>query len=443
MTTDRAAIVKLIITAMLLWLVAALLNLTLLVYAVFSILSVLVISRWVTARWAQDVTATRAAIADQVEVGDTVSVAVDVVHVGTLPIAWVLVDDMLEKKATHAKVPAIKVNGDSIAITQMATGAVFPLRYKIKFLRRGYYQIGPVVIETGDLLGLNRRFKVLTEPVYVTVLPEIAAVGRYDIASRRPIGEVVMTHRLFEDPTRIAGVRQYQNGDALSRVHWRATARTGTLQSKVFEPSTLAGATIAVDFRRDAFDPDHEPMRSELAIKCAASIADTLQKMGQQVGLVSNATDAADRIRVHGWTADARTRDAAKQSAQMAKRSDRLDPVIVPTRKSSSQLSSILRSLARMELSHGLTLPELLFESQAQIPRDASVIAIVSKIKMENAVALGGLVRQGYCVEVIVNCFSDEDFLQTSGPLINQGIACRHLKNEDSIATICEKRAAV
>ena len=435
--------IKLIITAILLLLVAMLLNLNLLVYAIYSIVGVLLICKWVTARWSQDVTATRRKFAEEVEVGDEISVAVDVAHVGTLPISWVLIDDMLEKRATHSKVPAITVKGDNIAIAQMAPGAMHQLRYKIKFKRRGYYQIGPVVIETGDLLGLNRRFKVLTEPIYVTVLPQVSIVGRYDIASRRPIGEVVMTHRLFEDPTRIAGVRKYQNGDSLSRVHWRATARTGTLQSKVFEPSTLAGATIAVDFHSDAFDPDHEPVRSELAIRCAASIADTLQRMGQQVGLVSNATDAVDRIRTQGWRSDERTRDAAKQSAKMADASDRLDPVIVPTRKSPEQMAYILKALARMELSQGLTLPELLYETQAQIPRDATVIAIISKIKMENAVALGGLLRQGYSVEVIVNCFSEEEFLQTSGPLINQGVVCRHLRDEGSIATICEKRAVV
>jgi len=434
---------KLVITAMLLLLVAMLLNLSLLVYAIYSIAGVLLICRWVTARWSQDVTATRRKIPQQVEIGDEIPVAVDVAHIGTLPISWILIDDMLEKRAIAAKVPAITLKGDNIAIQQMAPGAIAQLRYAIKFKRRGYYQVGPLVIETGDLLGLNRRFKVLTEPVYVTVLPQVAVVGRYDIASRRPIGEVVMTHRLFEDPTRIAGVRKYQNGDSLSRVHWRATARTGTLQSKVFEPSTLAGATIAVDFHVDAFDPNHEPIRSELAIKCAASIADTLQRMGQQVGLVSNATDAADRIRLHGWRSDERTRDAAKQSAQMADGSDRLNPVVVATRKSPEQMHNILNALARMELSRGLTLPELLSESQAQIPRDATLIAIISRVKMENAVALGGIVRQGYSVEVIVNCFSEEEFLQTSGPLINQGIICRHLKDEASITTICEKQAAV
>ena len=189
--------IKLAITAILLLLVAMLLNLNLLVYAIYSIVGVLLICRWVTSRWSQDVTATRGKIPQQVEVGDDVTVAVDVAHVGTLPISWILIDDMLEKRALLSKVPAIKVKGNSIAIDQMAPGAVHQLRYTIKFKRRGYYQIGPVVIETGDLLGLNRRFKVLTEPVYVTVLPQVAIVGRYDIASRRPIGEVVMTLSLI------------------------------------------------------------------------------------------------------------------------------------------------------------------------------------------------------------------------------------------------------
>ena len=66
--------------------------------------------------------------------------------------------------------------------------------------------------------------------------------------SRRPIGDVRLTHRLYEDPTRIAGVRPYEAGDPLNRIHWRATARTGRLHSKVYEPSTLAGATILLDF---------------------------------------------------------------------------------------------------------------------------------------------------------------------------------------------------
>ena len=145
--------------------------------------------------------------------------------------------------------------------------------YQLECRGRGYFQIGPLVLETGDLFGLHRRYQVGTSPHFVLVYPEVVALEGYDIASRRPIGEVRMMHRLFEDPTRIAGVRAYEAGDPLNRVHWRATARTGKLHSKIYEPSSITGATIVMEFNQAAFDPRHEPVRSELAVTAAASLA--------------------------------------------------------------------------------------------------------------------------------------------------------------------------
>ena len=96
-----------------------------------------------------------------------------------------------------------------------------------------------------------------------------------------------------------------------------------------------------LDFHLDAFDAKHEPMRSELAITAAASITHALVEMGQQIGLVSNGRDAADRIREEGWRGDERTRDQARASVVMQSKSDRLRPVIVPTRKSPEQALNI------------------------------------------------------------------------------------------------------
>ena len=138
---------------------------------------------------------------------------------------------------------------------------------------RGYYQVGPLVLESGDLFGLHRRYRVGTVPSFVLVYPRVLPLEGYDLATRRPIGEIRLTHRLFEDPTRIAGVRPYETGDPLGRVHWRATARTGFLHSKIYEPSTIAGATLLLDFHQAGYHQQGEPFRSELAVTTVASLA--------------------------------------------------------------------------------------------------------------------------------------------------------------------------
>lgn len=431
---------KWFIATILLAILAMVLNLSLLVYAIYALLAILLISRWLTRQWTDSVEAERVCPSSSVRIGAEIPIAIKLKHTGRWPITWALVEDLIEPRALAFRPPALAVTGRRLTVIKLKPGEQQQLAYRLKCNRRGYFQIGPLVLETGDMFGLNRRFRVLTQPVFLLVYPKTIAIPSYDIASRRPIGEVVMTHKLFEDPTRISGVRQYQMGDPLSRVHWRATARTGKLQSKTYEPSTLAGATIVVDFHKDSFPRKHEPVRSELAITAAASVANALHEMGQQIGLVSNGRDAVDRIRTEGWRGDRRTRAEAQESAQMISKSERLQPVIVPTRKSAEQMMHLLEALARLELTDGLDLSQLLVESAARIPRDATVLVIVSQINLENAVALGSLRRQGYSVEVIVNCFSDEEFLTVSGPLLGEGIHARHLKDEESIVAICEKQ---
>jgi uncharacterized protein (DUF58 family) len=365
------------------------------------------------------------------------------VHVrnrGPLSIPWLLVEDLLPAHHIADVRPRLLVNGARVRVARLRARASLDLEYEIECRARGLYQIGPTVCETGDFFGLQRRFRVVGEPHYLLVYPKVVAIEGYDIQSRRPIGEVVMSHRLFEDPTRISGIRQYQLGDSLTRIHWRATARTNQLQSKQYQPSSLTGATLVLDYHRDAFDPSHEPLRSELAVTAAASIAHAIHEMGQQFGLVTNATDAADRIRLTGWVGDWRTRDESRQQSQMLSDSDRRKPIVIPTRKGSEQIQSVLEALARVELNDGLDLSELLVEAAERMPADATVLAIVSQISLPTAVALGMLRRRGFAVTAIVNSHHTEHFVRTSGLLLEQGIESHQLSDEASVAWICRSR---
>ncbi len=414
------------------------LGFSLLAYAMYALLAVMIVSRLLSRSWAANLSAVRECNRLSANVGERVAVVVTVENRGLLPVAWLMLEDLLPRHALLYEPPNLRVEGRRLQLAMLRSRGRSTLNYQLVCNRRGYYQIGPTVLETGDLFGLHRRYRVATAPHFLLVYPPVVPLAGYDIASRRPIGEVRMVHRLFEDPTRVAGVRRYEPGDPLNRIHWRATARTRQLHAKVYEPSSIAGLTLLLDFHTASYDRPNEPHRSELAITAAASLANAVYEMGQQVGLVTNGRDAADRIRQEGWDYDIRTRDAARKAASMIETSDRLQPLVVETRQGSEQLMRIMETLARMELTDGLTCAQLVLETASRIPRDASVVALLRAVTEETAVALGSLRRSGFSVTAILNDFDEPQFADLSGLLLAEGIETRHLKSEADIVTICQ-----
>ncbi len=423
----------------LLLIIAIAFQLGLLAYAMYALLLTLIASRWLSRQWAENLEAVRECNRVAVNVGDKVAVVVTLRNRGLLPVAWALVEDQLPRRATHIQPPSLGLLGRRLGLFSFRSGGKATLFYQLQCNRRGYHQIGPLMVETGDLFGLHRRYRMLTAPHFLLVYPEIAPLEGYDLASRMPLGEIRMTHRLFEDPTRIAGVRAYQAGDPLNRVHWRATARSGSLQCKVYEPSSVAGATLLLDFHQADYAPQHEPVRSELAVSAAASIAHAVYEMGHQIGLVTNGRDAADRIRQEGWQGDLRTRAAARKTAEMAEHSDRLQPLVVPTRRGADQLLRILETLARVELTDGLSFPQLITETACRLPHDATVIAVLTTLTAEIAEALGELRGRGMSVTAVLNVYAEDDFVQDAARLLALRIPSFYLPDREAIVTVCRE----
>ncbi|MCC9608850.1 DUF58 domain-containing protein [Blastopirellula sp. JC732] len=427
--------------AILILIISSLFGLSLLVYSMYALLAVMIASRLLTRYWSRHLSITRSVNRLEVEEGDAIAVNVTVTNTGALPIPWLLVEDTLPRRATLHRPPALETSGDRITLASLGPRKSKSFYYQLRCNRRGYFPIGPAMLETGDLFGLYRLFRVLAPPDYLQVLPKVIPLDGFDIASRRPMGEIKMTHRLFEDPTRIAGVRAYQAGDPINRVNWSATARTGVLHSKVYEPSSIAGATIVLDFHKDSFAPQHEPIRSEMAISLAVAIAGAVQETGQQVGLVTNARDAAERIKRETLVTEVKSRAEARSVANVEKNNDHLVPQLVQTRRGNEQMALIRKMLARAEMTDGLTMSQLITETVSRIPRDATVIAVLTETTVETALALGNLRRAGYTVTAIINIFDEYEFAQAAGKLLAEGIRCRQLNNLENISTICQEQA--
>jgi uncharacterized protein (DUF58 family) len=427
--------------AILILLTALVLESGLLAYSMYVLLAVMVISRVLARSWIGHISATRKCEQLTAEIGDEVPVEVKVRNSWWLPVPWVLLEDLLPRQALDQKPPRLRVKGKRLQICMLPADKELTSTYTISCEMRGYYQIGPMVMESGDLFGLHRRYRVDADPHYLLVYPKVVPLQGYDLASRRPIGDVRMIHRLFEDPTRISGVRAYQPGDPLNRVHWGATARTGTLHSKIYEPSTLAGATLLLDFHKASYHRQGEPHRSELAVTTTVSLANAVYELGQQVGLISNGRDAADRIRSQGWQHDYRTRLAAREKVVMREQSERLEPLVVQTRRGVEQFQRIRETLARVEMTDGLAVAELITEVASRIPRDATVVAVLPDVTVETALSLGNLRRQGFAVSVVLIMIRSEQLEKCYGRLLAEGIMdVRPLGGEEGLPELCQQQ---
>ncbi len=340
---------------------------------------------------------------------------------------------------TQTQHPTLDVEGDRIGVMLLWPDETRKIRYTIKCHRRGYFQVGPTVLETGDMMGLFRRYRVGTEPQFVTVLPEIVPLNSYEIGSRRPIGEIRMRESVMDDPTRLRGIRQWQVGDPMRSVHWAATARTGILHSKIYEPSSIVGATLILDMHESTNPSKHEPHRTDLAVTAASSIAAALHQSGEPFGLATNGRDASDRVREEGWTGDHRVRGAAAAAASMREESDRLRPVILTPARGPVQFTEVHRTLARLERTNGLTFAEFLIECESQLSAETTMLVIVQETPPETIASLVSLSRRGRAVAVIINTHDINDYGASAGPLIADRIPTFHLSSTDAIAEVCRQ----
>jgi uncharacterized protein (DUF58 family) len=418
-------------------------RLNLLVYAMYALLGLLMVSRFFTRQWTEKIAVRRRSSGEIFEIGESCEVVVELQNQSLLRVPWLLIEDGLSRDALFGTTPRIKTAGARLALVRLAPGETTQLEYQVTFLTRGYFQLGPLLLETGDVFGLHRRFRVAGEPHFALVLPKVLPLQGYNLASRRPIGEIRVTHRLFEDPTRLAGVRPYQQGDPLNRIHWRATARIGQLHSRNYETSRVAGATLLLDFHADSLAGVNGTISAELAIVAVASLANAVYLMGQQMGFLSNGRDAADRIREEGWRAEFLTRAAAQRRVSELAANDRLRPVRVENGKGREKLNEIFEVLARLELTDGLNFSEMVAASSSQIPRDATVIAFLHLVTAETAAALGDMVRRGYLVTAVVVAFAAVPIPDWARPpewaqaLLGQGVDFRLVNSEEMIINLC------
>ncbi|HTI70916.1 MAG TPA: DUF58 domain-containing protein [Candidatus Limnocylindria bacterium] len=413
-------------------------------YAMYALLGLIVLGRFLTQRWVGGLEVERQCDRSEAQIGDRVEVNVIVRNRGRLSVPWVLLEEAIPQSAVMEMPPRLKRTGHWTAVTKLKRGDEEAFSYELECRMRGCYPIGPMMIETGDLFGLHRRFRTSGEPHILTVFPTVVPLLGWDLSTRKPLGKMRLAHRLFEDPIQISGIRDYQPGDAMNRIHWRATARTGQLQSKTYDPSCVTGAAILLDFHVESLSGEGQVARTELAVVAAASLANAVLQGGQPAGLFTNGRDGLERMRREGWVGDYRTRSEAAKHTQSSELDDRLRPLIIEPRRSGEQMPRILELLARLEPSDGLSFSGLIGEIEGRLPRNANIVAVVQQLDEDSMLLLAGFHRRGFSVTVVQVAFSPRGatpdwalMSETVIRLVAAGVTVRRITDEATLAEAC------
>ena len=204
------------------------------------------------------------------------------------------------------------------------------------------------MMESGDPFGFYTTREGREKVEEVTVFPELLPLARLGMQTNDPFGDQASRRRLFSDPNLPVGVRSYRPEDDFRRIHWNATARTGELQVKIYQPVSARVMMVALNilttdrpwlgFRQDLM---------ERLISTAASVCYQGMQDGYAVGLVSNGClTHADH------------------------------PFILPPSRSPNQLAALLSALAAVTPFTHTSFEEYLLKVMPKVPYGASLVLI-------------------------------------------------------------------
>ena len=169
--------------------------------------------------------------------------------------------------------------------------------YTLRPPLRGIYDIGPLDVTYTDPFGLAVGKLTVGGKQKLYVTPVAVPFGESVSISVSGEGSARLVQRMVTGNDDDLMTREYRIGDALRRVHWRASARHGQLMVRQEEQRTYPGARIILDTREDGFGgpissfafADNGFTWFEWAVTMMASLGVHLHRSGFQVQIVESA----------------------------------------------------------------------------------------------------------------------------------------------------------
>ena len=227
-------------------------------------------------------------------IGDEIDYHITVNNDKLLPMIWLDISDTfplgLQTAGTYQRGIGAEAELDHRITTSLLPYQRVTWRYRVRCRARGYHRIGPARMRSGDMFGLTSAEHNVNDVDYLLVYPRIVDLERLMVPWERPLGESKGRRFIQDDPNRFVGLRDYMPSDPLKRIDWKATARHGKVEARIYEPAATRHMLIALNARTgDAAWQGSNRRLFERAVTVAASVAEFAQREDYTFGLVSNA----------------------------------------------------------------------------------------------------------------------------------------------------------
>ena len=317
-------------------------------------------------------------------VGDIFKERFDIFNGSRLPALWVEV-----KNATP-----ISASGSRL-LTTLRAHQKQSYAVRMWLTRRGSFPLGPTIVTISDPLGLFRIEKQFAASKSLTVLPMIFSIESFLSPPGLLPGGQVIRRKSTDITPHASGVREYNSGDPMKRIHWPTSIRRGQLMVKEFDQDPQAEVWLFLDAQQGAqvSKPHDEiselpvqdllftrrpkftlpPSTLEYGITITASLAHYFIEQKRSVGFV-----AADRA----YT-------------------------MIPAEHNERHENKILETLAFLEGQGDLSIAALVGAQARQLPSGSSVILVTPTVRDELLIAVDTIqLRNLHPVVILLNAES-------------------------------------
>ncbi len=212
----------------------------------------------------------------QVTVGDEVQEDFQLINTSRLPILYVEIDD-------HSELPGYQASvAESLAPRQRKRW-----RSQGAAGRRGLYRLGPIDLRIGDPFGIFASEQRVNVRSTIVVYPPISIMADVEIPAGSMVGtsrSSIRTHQVTSDA---GGIREFQPGDPLKRIHWLSSARRAQLLVKEFDLEPTASLWIALDLDRAVQVGHGDESTEEYGVKIVSSLAHQFIRDNKPVGFAA------------------------------------------------------------------------------------------------------------------------------------------------------------